>query len=81
MAELEQARKNACGHDAAWHAQAEWLLAQMAAQGFTWDGRKFAKPPPAVAGEHAGHRVTPNKGARWFCETCKKWFDRPEAVA
>ena len=79
MEELEEARKNACGHDPAWHQQAEWLLKQMADKGWAWDGAKFAKPPPAVAGEHAGHRVVSNKGARWFCETCREWFDRAAA--
>ena len=80
MDELEEARKAACGHDAAWHAQAEWLHARAVAQGWAWDGRQFAKPPPAVAGKHAGHRVTANgKNSRAHCETCREWFSTAAA--
>jgi hypothetical protein len=84
MDELQEARKAACGHGAAWHEQAEWLLALAAGKGWAWDGRQFAKPGPAgqaaVAGKHAGHRVTANqKNTRARCETCREWFDTAAA--
>jgi hypothetical protein len=66
----------ACGHDAAWHEQADWLFALAARKGLAWDGRQFAPPQRSVAGKHAGHRLTTNdKNTKAFCENCKEWFD------
>ena len=73
MAELEKAQP--CGHGAAWHEQAEWLHAQMAAKGFAWDGRQFARPPasgpaPSACSRGGRHTVARQGDGSTRCGKC-----------
>ena len=85
MDELEALRaQKQCGHDAAWHGQAEWLHAQMAAKGFAWDGRQFAKPPasgpaPSACSRGGRHTVARQGDGSTRCGKCHQ--DLGTAVA